>query len=64
MKAELVASNLLKLPVSIGTPVFVVKEGMEAILVEYSLNDIHEDVYLSRADAETKGLKVIKCSRK
>ena len=64
MKAELVANNLLKLPVAIGTPVFVVKEGMEAVLVEYRLEDIHLDVYLSRAEAELKGLKVIKCTRK
>ena len=59
MRAELVASNLLKLPVAIGTPVFTIIEGREAILVEYSLDDINKDVYLSRAEAESMGLKVV-----
>lgn len=64
MKAHLVAGNLLKLPVSIGTPVFIMNEKREATLIEYSLKDIDEEVYLTRLEAEKEGAMVIQCSKK
>jgi len=64
MKAHLVAGNLLKLPVSIGTPVFTINGKREATLIEYSLDDIDEEVYLTRAEAEKEGAMVLKCSKK
>lgn len=64
MKAHLIANDVLKLPVPIGTPVYVQQEEMTAILVEYSLVDVEKEVYLTLEEAEAKGLEVVQCIRR
>lgn len=63
MKAELIANDLVKLPVSVGTPVFAIKElgtRKTVTLIEYSLQDINLEVYSTREEAEQHGFKVVR----